>query len=202
MLRTDKEADLDSAVVASPAAISHLLFEPTLLASTRRRQFTLRNDTTGDLGIRWEASDITSAQKRQQRGQKKKSANSRSSSSGYPTSASPTTSATPTGGGGGDIFGTVGDGEATGRRGSAYADGEGAQPGAKWEPGASAPRNEERTGDGTAGPIQPSPTLRVGKTATMAKGPFVIFPGFAVVPARREVSFEVAFSPPGLDEVG
>lgn len=41
-----------------PAVISHLLFEPTLLASTGRRRFTLRNDTTGDLPVRWEISEI------------------------------------------------------------------------------------------------------------------------------------------------
>ncbi|CAB1097206.1 unnamed protein product [Ectocarpus sp. CCAP 1310/34] len=206
LLPNDNAADLGSAVVASPAAISHLLFEPTLLASTCRRRFTLRNYTTGDLGIRWEASDITSAQKRQQRGQKKKSATSRSSSSGDPPSASPTTSATPAGGGFVDIFGTVGDSEVTEIRGSAYADREGAD----WEPGASAPRNEGRTGDVAAGGIQPSSSLAAGKTAQMAeglatapgRGPFVIFPDFAVVPAQGEVSFEVAFSPPGLREVG
>ncbi|CBJ28265.1 conserved unknown protein [Ectocarpus siliculosus] len=210
VLPTDKAADLGSAVVASPAAISHLLFEPTLLASTCQRQFTLRNDTTGDLRIRWETSDITSAQKRQQRGQKKNSATSRSSSSGDPPSASPTTSATRTGGGGGDIFGTVGDGEATERRGSAYVDRGGAQAGADWEPEANAPRNEKRTGDVPAGGIQPSSSLAARTTAQMPKGlataagrgPFVIFPGFAVVPARGEVSFEVAFSPPALGEVG
>ncbi|CAN0093832.1 unnamed protein product, partial [Ectocarpus sp. 12 AP-2014] len=210
LLPSDNAADLGSAVVASPAAISHLLFEPTFLASTCRRQFTLRNDTTGDLGIRWEASDITSAQKRQQRGQRKKSATSKSSSSGDPPSASPAISATPAGGGVGDMFGTVGDGEATERGGGACVDTGAAQAGADWEPGANAPRNEERTGDVAAGGIQLSSSLAAGKTAQMPKGlataagraPFVIFPGFAVVPARGEVSFEVAFSPPGLGEVG
>lgn len=46
--------------------ISHLLFEPTLLASTGRRRFTLQNDTTGDLPVRWKISEINSLQEKQQ----------------------------------------------------------------------------------------------------------------------------------------
>ena len=51
-----------------PATISHLLFDPTLLSSTGRRRITLRNETTGDLPVRWEMSEIFPLQdKKQQR---------------------------------------------------------------------------------------------------------------------------------------
>eukprot|EP00752_Nemacystus_decipiens_P011479 g10191.t1 len=49
-----------------PTVISHLLFEPTLLASTGRRRFTLRNDTTGDLPVRWEISEMLTMQQENQ----------------------------------------------------------------------------------------------------------------------------------------
>lgn len=38
--------------------------------------------------------------------------------------------------------------------------------------------------------------------AVADRGPFAILPGFAVVPANGEVSFEVAFSPVSLGETG
>ena len=50
-----------------PAVISHLLFEPTLLATTGRRRFTLQNDTTGDLPVRWGISEIFPLQENQQK---------------------------------------------------------------------------------------------------------------------------------------
>lgn len=54
-------------VAPLPAVISHLLFEPTLLASTGRRRFTLQNDTSRDLPVRWEISEMLSLQEQHQR---------------------------------------------------------------------------------------------------------------------------------------
>lgn len=57
LLQSGVVSDMD-AVTPLPAVVSHLLFDPTLLSSTGRRRFTLRNGTTGDLPVRWDMSEV------------------------------------------------------------------------------------------------------------------------------------------------
>eukprot|EP00903_Cladosiphon_okamuranus_P011029 g10416.t1 len=215
-------------VTPLPAVVNHLLFEPTLLSSTGRRRFTLRNDTTGDLPVRWEISEILPLTKTHQRPPK-------GSGRGFaPTQAAAGSPVLPSGSSLTTITASVGLAAGVALCGGSSGRGHGAgkETSRQEEPGSlkaatSTLRNADGRDDKRAGvdfssasrspatsSLSPSSSV-VGATVVLPLpsdekatavgrapdcGPFGIFPESAVVPAHGEFSFEVAFSPAGLGE--
>lgn len=176
------------------AVIDHILFKPTLLASTGRHRFTLRNDTMGDLPIRWEISDAASTNPQQTSPPPSQPQERKTFAAGTFTS--------PQGEGGrggeGAALATLPNIE---ERGNSHAIGF-APPFATLPHDDTIPRAlpPSLLVASTSGDCAGRPIATAHDVATADRGPFDIFPAFAVVPANGEVSFEVAFSPATLRE--
>ncbi len=204
-----------------PAVIRHLLFEPTVLSSTGRRRFTLRNDTTGDLPVRWVVSEaaVPSSSSPPPPPQPLRPPAALGAASLFPAgAASPFSPSRPAPGGGGrDGRGGSAGTVALSRQGGQQAPGRGSR---EMAAGDKEPADRTRDGDHclaltfaaasipAASPSSPVAGSTADKTAAAAvaaskpdRGPFEIFPRFAVVPAHGEASFEVSFTPGGLGQM-